>query len=350
MDAGTVDVEHQNNTNEGPLPTLIPTMTEEQLKELREELPPIIMMEFKDDTPILAVEAQASIEQEITLFPEGPELPPLGNLLSEMSEGQFKPLYEGSLISEPPVPETGLNVDPGTHAIPQTPAVASALHGLSMQLISTNHHLINVGTQVNNLADSHQRCCTSIKTVNVEKCWTHVAMELKNLNGHLASQNSALITMNQELSRLNNANRAQEDRFVSAIEGVSTILAQLAPLRPFHYPAASADLGEQVAPPPTATLTSSSQSRAPAVDIPPLLPPAVDANKLQHEFQEEWSREKESTRSAIAHHRHIYPLADSPLDHYTPAQHARRTRGNGRNRGGRNRRFHYQNQYKGLFS
>ena len=129
-------------------------MTEEQLKELREELPPIIMMEFKDDTPILAVEAQASIGQEITLFPEAPELPPLGNLLSDMSGGQ--PLYEGSLISEPPVPETSLNVDPGTHAIPQTPAVASALHGLSMQLISTNHHLINVGTQVNNLADSHQ--------------------------------------------------------------------------------------------------------------------------------------------------------------------------------------------------
>ena len=149
MDAGTVDVEHQIDTNEGPLPTLIPTMTEEQLKELREELPPIIMMEFKDDTPILAVETQASIKQAITLFPEGPELPPLGNLLSEVSEGQFKPLYEGSLISEPPVPETGLDIDPGTNAIPQTPAVASALHGLSMQLISTNHHLINVGTQVN---------------------------------------------------------------------------------------------------------------------------------------------------------------------------------------------------------
>ena len=76
MDAGTVDVEHQITNNEDPLPTLIPTMTEEQLKELREELPPIIMMEFKDDTPILAVEAQASIEQAITLFPEGPELPP----------------------------------------------------------------------------------------------------------------------------------------------------------------------------------------------------------------------------------------------------------------------------------
>ena len=166
------------------------------------------------------------------------------------------------------------------------------------------------------------------------------------MNGHLASQNSALLTMNQELSRLNNANRAREDRFVSAIEGVSTILAQLAPLRPFQYPAASA---EQVAPPPTATLTSSSQSRALTADIPPLLPPAVDANKLQNEF-EEWSREKESTRSAIAHRRHVYPLADSPLDHYTPVQHARRPRGNGRNRGGRSCRFRYQNQYKGLFS
>ena len=141
------------------------------------------------------------------------------------------------------------------------------------------------------------------------------------------------------------------DRFVSAIEGVSTILAQLAALRPFQYPASSAGLGEQIAPPPAATLTSTSQSSALAADIPPLLPPAVDANKLQHEFEEEWVREKESNRSAIDSPPHAYlSLADSPLDHYTPVKHARRPRGNGRNRGGRSRRFRYQNQYNGIFT
>jgi hypothetical protein len=149
---------------------------------------------------------------------------------------------------------------------------------------------------------------------------------MKIMNSQLESQNSALQAMNSHLSQINSSIQRREDRFISVMEGMTSVLERLAPARP--PPSIPPEHAVSTAPLNPLNDTCS--------NLPVVLAPSIDSNKLQVDFEQEWAKEKENTRRAVQGRRHEFPLADSPMDRYgyEPRHYARRPRGNIRARGG----------------